>query len=89
MLAWVQERLTEHMLPPAWDELLSEATQRFFPKLPTISPEGQDTTAARRLWRARRLPADASLEEQQAPVALSPTSASGAADKEGTRRHRF
>ena len=50
MLACVPEPLREDMLSE-WDELLSQATQCFFPKIPKALPEGQDRIVARRLWR--------------------------------------
>ena len=49
------------MMPLDWDDLLSKATQRVFPKTPEAQPEGMETAAARRLWRTTQLASDADL----------------------------
>ena len=55
MQKWVRDHVHQGMTPPEWDALLSKATQRFFPKLPTPpKADSADTILARRMWRARR-----------------------------------
>ena len=66
MLEWVTERLDLGSSPQAWDELLSGATERFFPKTAVALPDCPATTVARRLWRTRREVTEHPLTELQA-----------------------
>ena len=58
MQRWVRDAIRLDMTPPEWDALLSQATQRFFPKVqnPPVAAAA-DTLLARRMWRTRRLSA--------------------------------
>ena len=61
----------QSMTPPEWDALLSKATQRFFPKLPSPpQADSADTILARRMWRTRRLSAQHSTAEDPDMAAL-------------------
>ena len=66
MLEWVTEHLDLDSGPQAWDELLSGATERFFPKTAVALPDCPATTVARRLWRTRREDTEHPLTELQA-----------------------
>ena len=71
MQKWVRDNVHQSMTPPEWDALLSKATQRFFPKLPSPpQTDSADTILARRMWRTRRLSAQHSTAEDPDKAAL-------------------
>ena len=71
MQKWVRDNIRLGMTPPEWDHILSKATQRFFPKLPSPpQPDSADTVLARRMWRSRRMSAHNSTAEDPDKAAL-------------------
>ena len=71
MQKWVRDNIRLGMTPPEWDHILSKATQRFFPKLPSPpQPDSADTVLARRMWRSRRMSAHNSTAEDPDRAAL-------------------
>ena len=72
MQRWVRDNIHQGMTPPAWDALLSKATQHFFPKLPpSAQADSADTVLARRMWRARRMSVHGCTAEDPDTAALT------------------
>ena len=72
MQRWVRDNIHQGMTPPAWDALLSKATQHFFPKQPPFAQaDSADTVLARRMWRARRMSVHGCTAEDPDTAALT------------------